>query len=117
MQNSSALTCQVYDVVHLLSTGCSRVSLSSACGAVHSLHVCVVLAGVSGQAWATYLPAEKAPTDGSKPRGATVFARDFQTVVIYDAQGKFVGVRRPGSALPIQVSCSNGPCVLPVWCW
>lgn len=59
--------------------------------------------GVSGQAWATYLPADKAPADGSKPRGATVFARDFQTVVIYDAQGKFVGVRRPGSALPIQV--------------
>ena len=64
-----------------------------------------MLAGVSGQAWATYLPAEKAPSDGSKPRGATVFARDFQTVVIYDAQGKFVGVRRPGSALPIQVPC------------
>ena len=66
------------------------------------VRVCVS-AGVSGQAWATYLPAEKAPSDGSKPRGATVFARDFQTVVIYDAQGKFVGVRRPGSALPIQV--------------
>lgn len=59
--------------------------------------------GVSGQAWATYLPAERVPSDGSKPRGATVFARDFQTVVIYDAQGKFVGIRRPGSNLPIQV--------------
>lgn len=58
---------------------------------------------MSGQAWATYLPAERVPSDGSKPRGATVFARDFQTVVIYDAQGKFVGVRRPGSNLPIQV--------------
>ena len=59
--------------------------------------------GVSGQAWATYLPAEKAPADGSKPRGATIFARDFQTVVIYDSEGKFVGVRRPTSGLPIQV--------------
>ena len=71
-----------------------------------------MLAGVSGQAWATYLPAEKAPSDGSKPRGATVFARDFQTVVIYDAQGKFVGVRRPGSALPIQVFCCTASCFL-----
>ena len=76
----------------------------AAAPAEQSLTTCVCgTAGVSGQAWATYLPAEKAPTDGSKPRGATVFARDFQTVVIYDAQGKFVGVRRPGSALPIQV--------------
>ncbi len=63
------------------------------------------MAGVSGQAWATYVPAERAPSDGSKPRGASVFARDFQTVVIYDSQGKFVGVRRPGSGLPIQVCC------------
>ncbi len=62
-----------------------------------------MIAGVSGQAWATYIPAERAPADGSKPRGASIFARDFQTVVIYDAQGKFVGVRRPGSGLPIQV--------------
>ena len=70
-----------------------------------------MLSGVSGQAWATYLPAEKAPSDGSKPRGATIFARDFQTVVIYDAQGKFVGVRRPGSALPIQVCCCAITCL------
>ncbi len=63
----------------------------------------LMTAGVSGQAWATYIPAERAPADGSKPRGASIFARDFQTVVIYDTQGKFVGVRRPGSGLPIQV--------------
>ena len=60
---------------------------------------------MSGAAWATYLPAERAPSDGSKPRGASIFARDFQTVVIYDTQGKFVGVRRPGSGLPIEVWC------------
>ena len=79
--------------------------------------VYAMLAGVSGQAWATYLPAEKAPSDGSKPRGATVFARDFQTVIIYDAQGKFVGVRRPGSALPIQVCCCCNPCLPCDWQW
>ena len=76
-----------------------------------------LLAGVSGQAWATYLPSEKAPSDGSKPRGATVFARDFQTVVIYDAQGKFVGVRRPGSALPIQVACITDSGATTYFCW
>ena len=70
---------------------------------VSCLSSLVLSTGVSGQAWATYIPAEGAPSDGSKPRGASIFARDFQTVVIYDTQGKFVGVRRPGSGLPIQV--------------
>lgn len=63
---------------------------------------------MQGQAWATYVPAEGPPADGSKPRGATVFARDFQTVVIYDSKGQFVGVRRPGSGLPIQVLPMQG---------
>ena len=63
---------------------------------------------MSGQAWATYVPGEAPLADGSKPRGASLFARDFQTVVIYDSQGKFVGVRRPGSGLPIEVSSTIG---------
>lgn len=61
-------------------------------------------AGVSGQAWATYVPGEAPHADGTKPKGVSLFARDFQTVVIYDSQGNFVGVRRPGSGLPIEVS-------------
>ena len=70
-------------------------------------------AGVKGQAWATYLPAEQPPADGGKPRGATIFARDFQTVVLYDSKGEFVGVRRPGSNTPIEVTLM-GPSML---CW
>lgn len=40
---------------------------------------------------------------GSSPRGISLLARDLQTVVLYDGKGAFVGVRRPGSNLPITV--------------
>ena len=71
-------------------------------------------AGVKGQAWATYVPAEQPPADGGKPRGATIFARDFQTVVLYDSKGEFVGVRRPGSNTPIEVTPMGQSSML---CW
>lgn len=32
--------------------------------------------------------------------------RDLQTVALYDSEGQFVGIRRPGSGKPIQVRCS-----------
>lgn len=32
-----------------------------------------------------------------------MLARDLQSVVLYDQEGKFAGVRRPGSKLPIEV--------------
>lgn len=32
-----------------------------------------------------------------------MLARDFQSIVLYDQQGKFVGVRRPNSKLPIDI--------------
>ena len=34
---------------------------------------------------------------------AAVLAKDFQTVILYDSQGQFAGVRRPGSGKPITV--------------
>lgn len=68
---------------------------------------------MSGQAWATYLPGEAPHADGTKPKGVSLFARDFQTVVIYDSKGDFVGVRRPGSGLPIEVR-SSLLCEMPV---
>lgn len=37
------------------------------------------------------------------PLPAAVLARDPQSVIIYDAAGQFVGVRRPGSGKPIVV--------------
>lgn len=32
-----------------------------------------------------------------------MLARDLQSIVLYDQEGKFVGVRRPNSKLPIYI--------------
>lgn len=32
-----------------------------------------------------------------------MLARDLQSVILYDKQGKFAGVRRPNSKLPIEI--------------
>lgn len=32
-----------------------------------------------------------------------MLARDLQSIVLYDLEGKFVGVRRPNSKLPIDI--------------
>lgn len=49
----------------------------------------------------TYLPlGEKGTPEG---KGISILARDLQSAVIYDKDGQFVGVRRPGSKKPIQV--------------
>lgn len=32
-----------------------------------------------------------------------MLARDLQSIVLYDKDGKFAGVRRPGSNLPIEI--------------
>lgn len=32
-----------------------------------------------------------------------MLARDLQSIVLYDKEGKFVGVRRPNSKLPIEI--------------
>lgn len=32
-----------------------------------------------------------------------MLARDLQSVVLYDQEGKFAGVRRPNSKLPIEI--------------
>lgn len=36
-------------------------------------------------------------------KGISMLARDLQSIVLYDQQGKFVGVRRPNSKLPIDI--------------
>ena len=33
-----------------------------------------------------------------------MLARDLQSIVLYDQDGKFVGVRRPSSKLPIEIN-------------
>lgn len=59
--------------------------------------------GVSGRIWASFLPLQAPSEDDQIPKGVSILARDLQTVVLYDSDGKFVGVRRPGSNKPIEV--------------
>ncbi|KAE9616530.1 putative cytochrome c biogenesis protein Ccs1/CcsB [Lupinus albus] len=37
-------------------------------------------------------------------KGISMLARDLQSIVIYDTEGKFAGVRRPNSKLPININ-------------
>ena len=78
------------------------------------------MSGIKGKLWATFVPAE-APAEGQRPRGASVVARDFQTVVLYGSDGAFVGVRRPGSGKPIEVRPMFGSqklgCLTRNWPW
>lgn len=36
-----------------------------------------------------------------------MLARDLQSIVLYDPEGKFAGVRRPNSKLPIEIDGSK----------
>lgn len=54
----------------------------------------------------TFLPLED-DSSSTKPKGISILARDLQSVVLYDQEGKFVGVRRPGSNRPITVDGVN----------
>ncbi|PWA90046.1 cytochrome c biogenesis protein family [Artemisia annua] len=42
-------------------------------------------------------------TDSTNVKGISMLLRDLQSVVLYDQDGKFVGVRRPNSKLPIEI--------------
>ncbi|XP_031128465.1 cytochrome c biogenesis protein CCS1, chloroplastic-like [Ipomoea triloba] len=49
----------------------------------------------------TFLPIGNADSDDVK--GISMLARDLQSIILYDKEGKFVGVRRPNSKLPIEI--------------
>ncbi|KAL3730646.1 hypothetical protein ACJRO7_027645 [Eucalyptus globulus] len=49
----------------------------------------------------TFLPVSD--TDASSVKGISMLARDLQSIVLYDQDGKFAGVRRPNSKLPIDI--------------
>lgn len=51
--------------------------------------------------YGTFLPIENA--DSTNLKGISMLARDMQSVVLYDQEGKFAGVRRPNSNLPIEI--------------
>ncbi|OWM83787.1 hypothetical protein CDL15_Pgr004218 [Punica granatum] len=49
----------------------------------------------------TFLPT--GDDDSPKVKGISMLARDLQSIVLYDQDGKFTGVRRPNSKLPIDI--------------
>ncbi|XP_007042720.2 PREDICTED: cytochrome c biogenesis protein CCS1, chloroplastic [Theobroma cacao] len=49
----------------------------------------------------TFLPV--GDTNSPNIKGISMLARDLQSIVLYDQQGKFAGVRRPNSKLPIEI--------------
>lgn len=49
----------------------------------------------------TFLPVSD--TDSPNVKGISMLARDLQSIVIYDEEGKFAGIRRPNSKLPIEI--------------
>ncbi|XP_073125571.1 cytochrome c biogenesis protein CCS1, chloroplastic [Henckelia pumila] len=51
--------------------------------------------------YGTFLPV--GDTDSTNLKGISMLARDMQSVVLYDQEGKFAGVRRPNSNLPIDI--------------
>ena len=63
--------------------------------------------GAGGRLWGTVIPADvtqaESATEGTPILGTAV-ARDFNQVALYDAKGDFVGVRRPESGNPIDIS-------------
>ncbi|KAL1563977.1 copper chaperone [Salvia divinorum] len=51
--------------------------------------------------YGTFLPISD--TDSTNLKGISMLARDMQSIVLYDQEGKFAGVRRPNSKLPIEI--------------
>ncbi|WVZ60698.1 hypothetical protein U9M48_010684 [Paspalum notatum var. saurae] len=52
----------------------------------------------------TFLPLEDPDSSNPNVKGISMLARDLQSIVLYDQDGKFVGVRRPSSKLPIEIN-------------
>ncbi|RZC87040.1 hypothetical protein C5167_041972 [Papaver somniferum] len=51
----------------------------------------------------TFLPTG-GNDDAPDVKGISMLARDLQSIILYDEEGKFVGVRRPNSKLPIDIN-------------
>ncbi|KAJ0792249.1 putative ResB-like domain-containing protein [Helianthus annuus] len=52
--------------------------------------------------YGSFLPVGNA--DSTNVKGISMLLRDLQSVVLYDQDGKFAGVRRPNSKLPIEIN-------------
>lgn len=59
------------------------------------------LNGGDKKLFGTFLPV--ADDNSPNVKGISMLARDLQSVILYDKEGKFAGVRRPNSNLPIEI--------------
>ncbi|KAG4385187.1 hypothetical protein GLYMA_12G045901v4 [Glycine max] len=57
------------------------------------------------QLFGTYLPA--GDINSPDVKGISMLARDLQSIVLYDKEGKFAGVTWPNSKLPINIDGSE----------
>ncbi|CAL5212342.1 unnamed protein product [Lathyrus oleraceus] len=55
--------------------------------------------------YGTFLPV--GDVNSPNVKGISMLARDLQSIVLYDTEGKFAGVRRPNSNLPINIDGSE----------
>ncbi|XP_057456366.1 cytochrome c biogenesis protein CCS1, chloroplastic [Lotus japonicus] len=55
--------------------------------------------------YGTFLPV--GDINSPDVKGISMLARDLQSIVLYDKEGKFAGVRRPSSKLPINIDGSE----------
>lgn len=55
--------------------------------------------------YGTFLPV--GDVNSPDVKGISMLARDLQSIVLYDKEGKFAGVRRPNSKLPINIDGSE----------
>ncbi|CAK8576563.1 unnamed protein product [Lathyrus sativus] len=55
--------------------------------------------------YGTFLPF--GDVNSPNVKGISMLARDLQSIVLYDTEGKFAGVRRPNSNLPINIDGSE----------
>ncbi|CAN8320982.1 unnamed protein product [Cochlearia groenlandica] len=52
--------------------------------------------------YGTFLPV--GDTNAPNVKGISMLARDLQSIVVYDLDGNFAGIRRPNSKLPIEIN-------------
>lgn len=57
---------------------------------------------LEGRAWGSFFPIKEYEDGGVE--GISVIARDLQSVIFYDKDGQFVGIRRPGTNRPIEIN-------------
>ncbi|GBG88281.1 hypothetical protein CBR_g46847 [Chara braunii] len=81
--------------------GISTIQLSADGSDLFNLPMADLQPGQDAKLFGTFLPLPQLTDSGQK--GISLLARDLQSVAIYDSEGKFVGVRRPGSQKPIKV--------------